>query len=149
VGYVPLGGDEETHIIFLGNLPDHLSRLNANEQRDSLTKLKNVANEEAPPDNYIYEQIKNIDILRYSDKGRIWTTIITNIPEKNSVYHVIYVLFIDAEHDYSQGQLGRYNVEAQQKVDEMTSLSTVDKVEDYLKEHDSIDEDGIKELLER
>ena len=144
-----MGGNEETHIIFLGNLPDHLSRLTENEQRESLTRLKNVANEEAPPDNYIREKIKNMDILQYSGEGRIYAKIITSIPKDDSLYHVIYVLFIDKDHEYSQGQLSRYSAEAQQKLTELTSLSTVGEVEEYLKEHNSIDEEEIKEMVER
>ena len=149
MGYVPLGGNEETHIIFLGNLPDHLNRLTENEQRESLTRLKNIANEAAPPDNYVREKIKNIDILQYSGEGRIYAKIITNIPEGNSLYHVIYVLFIDKDHEYSLGKIGKYNAEAQQKLAELTSLSTVNGVEEYLEEHNSIDEDEIVEMIER
>lgn len=149
MGYVPLGGDEETHIIFLKNLPDHLNRLDANEQRESLTKLKNVANAEAPPDQYVYERIGNLDILRYSDPGRIYTKIVTNIPEANSLYHIIYVLFIDNDHEYSQGRIAKYSNIAQQKLDDITSLSSSDIVEEYLEAHNSIDEAEIEEIVDR
>jgi hypothetical protein len=147
VAYIPLGGSEETHIIFEGDFPEHLARLDASEQRGLLVKLRNIAMEDAPPDSYVYEQIGNLDILKFSEKGRVYAKVITYIPEGNTQYHVIYVLYVDEDHEYNQGKLGKFSQEAQQKLDAITDLEAVADVEGYLEAHNSVTADDLNTLL--
>lgn len=148
MGYIPLGGREETHVIFDGGIPTHLAELGATEQRDVLKKLLDIARSEASPDAFIYEQIRNIDILKFSAKGRIYSKVVTEIPQGNTHYHVVYVLYVDGTHDYDQSDLSEYNIVAQNKLKRLTRLTELHDVEQYLHEHDSLDEDDLADLLE-
>lgn len=149
MGPIPLGGSEETHAIFDGNITEHLADLSAEEQRDVFKKLHDVVTSSAPPDSKIYEKIGNIDILKFSEKGRIYTKIVTNIPEGNTHYHVIYVLYIDNAHDYDETNLTKYDRMAENKLNRITSLSHLKNVEQYLNNHDSIDEEQLSEWVDR
>lgn len=148
MAYIPLGGSEETHIIFEGSFPHHLKTLSASEQRELLTKLKNIADGDAPPDNYVYEQIGNLDIIRFSGAGRLYTKVITHIPEGDTQYHVVYVLYVDENHEYNQGELGKYSHQAQQKLDQITDLESVGDVESYLVKHNSLTAADLADLLD-
>lgn len=147
MAYIPLGGSEETHIIFEGSIPNHLATLGASAQRDLLTKLKNIAEEDAPPDSYVYEQIGNIDIIRFSGSGRAYTKVITDVPEGNTQCHIVYVLYIDGDHEYDQGELGRFSHQAQQKLETITDLVSVENVELYLEKHNSFTSADLDDLL--
>jgi hypothetical protein len=59
VSPIPLGGSEETHVVFDGAFPSHLEDLSAAEQRALLTRLRTVAESDAPPDQFVYEQSRN------------------------------------------------------------------------------------------
>lgn len=148
MGYISLGGDEETHVIFEGSSTNHLEELGANKQRDVLEKLRDVASSDAPPDAFVYERIKNIDVLKFSKDGRIYSKIVTDIPQEGTQYHVVYVLYVDEDHDYDPTDLAEYNVEAQTKLDALTDLTDVTDVERYLDEHNSLDERDLEELTE-
>lgn len=145
---VPLGGSEETHVIFDGDIPTHLSELDATDQRDVLKKLQDIAGSSAPPDAFVYEQIKNIDVLKFSEKGRIYSKIVTGIPQGNTHYHVVYVLYVDDDHDYDQSDLAEYNITAQNKLNRITRLTELEDVEWYLDDRDSLSETDLTDLLE-
>lgn len=147
MAYIPLGGSEETHVIFEGRIPEQLARLEASEQRELLTKLKNVAEGDAPPDSYVYENIGNLDIIRFSDGGRAYSKVITYIPEGNTQYHVVYVLYVDEDHEYNRGELGKFSHRARRKLDAITDLESVENVESYLEDHDSLTADDLDDLL--
>ena len=51
--YVSSGGSEETQAVFEHKIPSQLNSLSAFEQRDLLTKLRNIANEDVSPDREI------------------------------------------------------------------------------------------------
>ncbi|WP_135827575.1 hypothetical protein [Halorussus halobius] len=147
MAYVPLGGSEETHVIFEGSVPDQLASLGTSEQRELLTKLRNIAAADAPPDSYVYENIGNVDIIRFSGAGRAYSKIITYIPEGNTQYHVVYVLYVDEDHEYDRGELGKFSYRAQQKLDAITDLESVENVESYLEDHDSLTASDLDDLL--
>ncbi|PGF17181.1 hypothetical protein CP556_14360 [Natrinema sp. CBA1119] len=149
MAYIPLGGSEETHVIFDGGIPTHLADLSASEQRDLLTKLRNIAREDAPPDGYVYEQIGNLDIIKFSGTGRTYTKVVTFIPERNTHYHIIYVLYVDEDHDYDQGGLGKLSQQAQQTLEMITNLESVKDVETYLEDQNSLTADDLDDLLDR
>ena len=145
---VRLGGSEETHFIFEGGVPQHLASLTATEQRELLTKLKNMAEGEAPPDKFLYERIGNLDIIRFSSDGRAYSKVVTYIPEGNTQYHIVYVLYVDAEHEYDQGELGKFSQQAQQKLERITDLESVDDVDSYLEKHNSLTAGDLEDLLD-
>lgn len=125
-----------------------MEELGANQQRDVLEKLHDIASSDAPPDAFAYERIRNIDILKFSGDGRIYSKIVTNIPEGNTRYHVVYVLYVDESHDYDPSDLTEYSVAARNKLDTITALTELVDVEGYLDEHNSMDENDLAELLE-
>lgn len=149
MAYIPFGGSEETHIIFEGGFPDHLANLSASEQRDLLTKIRNIAKEDTPPDGYVYEQIGNLDIIKFSEAGRAYTKIVTFIPEGNTQYHIMYVLYIDKDHEYDQGKLGKFSQQAQTKLESITDLESVENVEAYLEKHNSLTAEDLDDLLDK
>lgn len=149
MAYIPLGGSEETHVIFEGEIPDHLTSLSASEQRDLLTRLRNIANEDAPPDGYIYERIGNLDIFKFTKEGRIYSKVVTFIPEKNTNYHIIFILYVDEDHEYDDGELGGFSQQAQQKLEKITDLESVEDVEAYLETNNSLTTDDLDDLLDR
>lgn len=149
MAYIRLGGSEETHIIFDKGFPKHLAGLSASEQWDLLTKLRSIAKEDAPPDGYVYEQIGNLDIIKFSGAGRAYTKVVTFIPEGNTQYHIVYVLYVDEDHEYDQGELGKFSQQAQQKLDTITDLESVEDVEAYLGEHNSLTAEDLDDLLDR
>lgn len=106
-----------------------------------------IAGSDAPPDADIYEQIRNIDILKFSEEGRICSKIVTGIPQGNTHYHVIYVLYVDEDHDYDQSDLSEYNIVAQNKLKRVTRLTELHDVERYLDDHNSLDEGDLADLL--
>ena len=149
VAHIPLGGSEETHIVFHEGIGSHLGELSANEQRDLLKTLRNVADSDAPPDNFVDEKIGNLDIIRFSKGGRIYSKIVTSIPQGNTEYHVIFVFYIDEDHDYNRGDLATYSQGAQQRMEQAISLSTVDDVALYLEEQDSLTAEDLTDLLDQ
>lgn len=149
MAYIPLGGSEETHVIFDGGFPEHLAGLSASDQLDLLTRLRNIAKEDAPPDGYVYEQIGNLDIIQFSGSGRVYTKVVTDIPEGNTQYHIVYVLYVDEGHEYDRGDVGIFSQQAQQKLDTITDLASVEDVEAYLDEHDSLTAEDLDDLLDR
>ncbi|QZA89493.1 hypothetical protein K0C01_04990 [Salinarchaeum sp. IM2453] len=146
---IPLDGSKETHIIFEGNIPGHLDTLNASEQRDLLTKLSNIANKDASPDAYTYEKIGNLDIFKFSKDGRIYSKVVTFVPEINPKYHIIYVLYVDEDHEYDDGKLGRFSQQAQQKLENVTDLESVEDIEAYLEANNSLTSGDLDDLLDR
>lgn len=145
---IPLGGNEETHVIFDGDVPNHLADLSPTDQRDVLKKLQDIASSSAPPDAFVYEQIKNIDVLKFNEGGRIYSKIVTEIPQGNTHYHVVYVLYVDDAHDYDQSDLAEYNVVAQNKLNRITRLTELGDVEWYLDDRDSLNADDLAYLLD-
>lgn len=72
---------------------------------------------------------------------------ITYIPEGNTQCHVIHVLYVEEDHEYDQGKLGKFSHQAQQKLDTITDLESVEDVEAYLEERDSLTVDDFDDLL--
>lgn len=93
------------------------------------------------------ERIANLDILVVGDQGRLYTKVVDEIPRGNTEYHVIYLFFIDPNHDYPHTALATYSRNAEEKTEEVTALETVPAVEQYLTDHDALDKDDLRDLL--
>ena len=144
---IPLS-DEKTRVIFGGETLSNLAALDATKQRIVLERLLTILERAAPPDQFIYEKIGNVDIIRAGGQCRLYTKVITNVPREDTEYHVIYVLYIDSEHEYNQADLATYSGYAQARLEEVTSLATVSDVEAYLDENNAFSHDDLFDLLD-
>lgn len=143
---VPLS-DEETQVIFASETLDNLKSLDATKQELVLSRLADIASSESPPSQFVREQIKNIDIIAAGDQCRLYTKVVTHIPEGDTAYHLIFVLYIDDTHEYKQRDLVTYNTLAQDLLEAATSLDSVTDVEGYLEHHNALDVDALRSLL--
>jgi len=146
VSRVPLS-NEETRIIFAGEATSNLQSLEGSEQHQILSRLVNILENEAKPSALVYEQIGNLDIFAVGDQIRLYTKVVDEIPRGESEYHVIYLFYIDDDHDYENKMLATYSPEAEQKAERITSIDTVPNLEAYLEEHDAMDADDLRDLL--
>lgn len=145
---VPLT-DEESRVIFAGETVSNLDSLDANEQSDVLNRLLTVTDSVAPPSSFVHERIANLDIIVEGDQCRLYTRVVENIPRGNTRYHIVYVFYIDATHDYPHSALATYSRAAQARADEATALETVSDVDQYLADHDALSPDDLREMLTR
>lgn len=143
---IPLS-DEETRIIFGEQAGNGLDALDASQQEQILRKLLDIMEGEAPPSTYVYEQIGNLDIYRTGDLMRIYAKAVDNIPRGNTMYHVVYVFYIDEGHEYHRKHLAEFSSRAKQKLERITNLETVDDVEAYFERQNAHDADLIREKL--
>lgn len=149
MAHIPLNDGEEIHFIFNEDIEAHLSGLSATEQRDLLKKLYDIVSSSAPPDTFIHERIGNLDIVKFSKTGRIYCKIIPSIPEGDNEYHIVFVFYVDEDHDYDQGDLATYSRGAQQRMRQVTSLAKVSDVAQYLEDRNSITAEDLASLLDR
>lgn len=143
---VPLS-DEETRVIFAGEATAGFAELDASEQQEVVNRLLSIVESEAPPSSFVYEQIANLDIITIGDQGRLYTKVVDEIPRGDTEYHVIFLFFIDPYHDYPHKALAEYSPSAEAKVDRVTALEEVSDVDQYLRNHDALDEDDLRDLL--
>ena len=146
MGYIPLG-DEQTWVIFAGESQSNLASLEGSEQQQILTKLLQIAESDANPTAFRYEQIKNVDIIAVGDQIRLYTKIVDGIPSGNAEYHLIYLFYIDDDHEYEADTMSTYALESQTALDTATSLETVGDIESYLSEMQALDADALGDLL--
>lgn len=146
MNYVPLS-DEETRVIFAEEAAVNFAGLDASEQEALITRLLNIVSSEAPPSSFIYERIGNLDILTVGDQGRLYTRVVDEIPRGNTEYHVIFLFFIDPNHDYPHKALAEYSPSAAATATEVTALEEVSDVEQYFEDHDALDGDDLRDLL--
>jgi len=145
VSRVPLS-DEETKVIFTETALDTLADLDAGEQREIISKLLNVVSSQSLPSSFIYETIANLDIIAVGDQCRLYTKIVEEIPEGNVEYHVIFLFYIDAGHDYPHSKLAEYSRTAEGYVEKLTDFNRVTDVEGYLDYNDALGEAELREL---
>jgi len=145
VSRVPLS-DEQTKVIFTESALGGLAELDAGEQRTILNKLVDIVSSESLPSSFIYERIANLDIIAVGDQCRLYAKVVEEIPEDNVEYHVIFLFYIDASHDYPHSKLAEYSHTAERYVDEITNFDRVDDVEGYLDYSDALGEEDLREL---
>ena len=106
-----------------------------------------ILENDAVPSSLVHEQIGNLDIYTAGDQIRFYTKVVDQIPRGNAEYHVIYLFYIDDDHDYEQRTLATYSSAAEAKAEQATSLATVPDVEAYFEERDALDADDLRDLL--
>jgi hypothetical protein len=146
VSFVPLS-NEKTRVIFAASSLSGLAKLDGRKQKGVLRCLISVIESESKPRQLAHEEIKNLDIFTVGSTARIYTKIVENIPRGNKKYHLIYVFYIDDQHDYEQSDLFKYSQRADTKANEATSLSDVSDVEEYLKRQDARTAEDLRSLL--
>jgi len=146
VAAIPLS-DEETVLIFAGEALSNYRDLDKGEQRTVIECLQQAMRAETPPSAHRYERIANLDIIRCGDQPRLYTKMIENIPEENVTYHVIFLFYIDYYHDYPHKAKVEYNVQAEQKANQLRGIKRLDDVEAYLSRMNALWADDLDELL--
>ena len=144
---VPLS-DEESRVIFAGEAASNLGALEGSEQKQVINRLVTILESETKPSSLIYERIGNLDIYTVGSQIRLYTKVVDEIPRGNAEYHVIYLFYIDDDHDYENKKLATYSPEAKTKVERITNLQTVPDVEQYLNENDALDAVDLRDLLQ-
>lgn len=146
VSRVPLS-NEETRVIFAGEAAEGLGKLDASEQEAVISRLLNIVTSEAPPSAFVYERIDNPDIITVGDQGRLYTKVVDEIPRGNTAYHILFLFFIDAGHDYPSRALAEYSRTAAARAENVTALERVEDVDQYLSARDALTERDLRELL--
>jgi hypothetical protein len=145
VNYIPLT-DEDTFLIFAGEAKRNLEALDRGQQDAVIDRLSTVVGSAAPPSAYVYERIGNLDIVTVGDQGRLYTRIVEDVPRGNARYHLVYLFFIDATHDYPRTALATYTEAAAAKATKATSLDTVASVDAYLDRMNALDSEDLSGL---
>lgn len=145
---VPLS-DNETRVIFAGECESNLAALEGREQRAVLNRLLSIVENPSNPRAFVHERIQNLDIITAGDQIRLYSRVVEDIPQGNSVFHVIYIFYIDDDHDYQNHELSTYSVEAQNLVEIVTALELVSDVEKYFEEMNALNADDLRDLLDR
>lgn len=142
---VPLT-DEETRVIFAGEAAENFGSLEGSEQRDVLNRLINILESDVIPSSLIYERIGNLDIYTVGEQIRLYSKVVDEIPQGNSEYHVIFLFYIDDDHDYKNKTLATYSPRAEAKAERVTSLRTISDVEEYLEKQNALDADDLRDM---
>lgn len=103
------------------------------------------------PEHYIHDSPEGYEapqIIRSDDAYRIYCRLMRGISAGNRRYNVLYAFYID-DHTYDPRELSRYDDAAVTRMEEATSLSTIDDVEAYLEEHDVMTLIDIDRILDR
>jgi hypothetical protein len=146
VSRVPLS-DEERRVVLVGQAGEDLRELDAGQQEQVLRRLLDIVEAEATPSAFVREQVGDLDILAAGDQPRLYTKIVEDVPRGNATYHVVFVLYIDYTHDYSQAALHTYSEEAATLLDETTDLEAVEDVEAFLNDLGALDAAALRRLL--
>lgn len=142
---VPLS-DEETKVIFAEAALEALDQLDAGEQREIINRLLNIVSSQSLPSSFVRERIANLDIIAVGDQCRLYTRVVEKIPEDDVTYHVIFLLYIDAGHDYPQDKLAHYSRSAEQYLNQITDFDNVEDVEGYLEYSNALGVDELHQL---
>ncbi|ELZ43732.1 hypothetical protein C464_16322 [Halorubrum coriense DSM 10284] len=125
-----------------------MTGLEGSEQQAILKKILSVLQSESPPSSFVREEIQNIDIIAISSQIRLYSKVVERIPRGNAEFDILYIFYIDDDHDYEQRDLATYSHEAQAKTESLTSLETVLDVQEYFEEMNALDEGDIQDLLD-
>ena len=140
--------DEDSRVIFAGEAASNLDSLEGSEQEQVLTRLCAILESDAKPSSLVYERIGLLDIFAVGSQIRLYTKVVDEIPRDDAEYHLIYLFYIDDDHEYNQTDLATYSPAAEAKLEEATSLETVRDVDAYLDKMDALDADDLRDLLD-
>lgn len=139
--------DEETVVIFADEARTNLEHIDATKQRSVVSRLEDIADSSVPPTGFRRERIGNLDIVAAGDTARLYTKIAENIPQNDTRYHIVYVFYIDSDHEYARSELATYNRRAQQVVERIREFEHVDRVDDYLRAENALTAADLADFL--
>ena len=140
--------DEETRVIFAGEAASNLRSLEGSEQNQIISRLVDILERDTPPSAMVQERIGLLDIYTAGDQIRLYTRVVDKIPRGDAEYHLIYLFYIDDDHRYDQRELATYNQTAEAKLQEATTLETVQDVDAHLDTMNALDADDLRDLLD-
>lgn len=144
---VPLS-NEETRVIFAADSLSGLADLEGRKQKAVLHCLINIIESESKPSELAHEQIANLDIFTAGSTIRLYTKVVEDVPRGNAKYHLVYLFYIDDQHDYARSDLVEYSERAQANMEIATSFETVCDVEEYFEEENAQNADDLRAMLE-
>ena len=139
---VPLSDDENV-VIFVKPTYSDLASLDADEREQFLKRLLRVLESDAP-DHYVEKAFSNCDELQQLRAGgylRGYCRLVMGV----AGYNVLF-LFHVTKHNYRQ--LDLYDDRACKRVPELSNLSSVGDVEEYLDAHDGMTAEDVRDILE-
>lgn len=137
----------ETRVIFADEYEANLAALEGREQQAVLNRLLSIVENASNPRTFVHERIQNLDIITAGDQIRLYSRVVEDIPQGDSVYHVIYIFYIDDDHNYRNHELATYSVDFQNLLEVVTAFELVSDVEEYFEEMNALDADDLRELL--
>lgn len=142
--------DEENRVILAEKFGSGMGNLGSQEQRHVLNRLCTLL-DSSSPQHFIYETVEGCDeleVIRAGEYLRIYVRLVMGIPDGNKRYNILFVFFVD-KHKYRSATLHHLDEAAEQRLEEITGLSSVPDVEDYLTEHNALAHEDVQERLER
>lgn len=136
---VPLS-TEENRVILTETFGDALADLEREEQVRIIKKLHEMLASDYP-EHFIYETVEGCNelaVIRIGKLLRIYCRLVMGIPHGNKEYNVLFA-FTVSKHKYRDAVLQRFDARARERLENVTDLSSVDDVEDYLEQHDAKD----------
>lgn len=146
---VPLS-DEENYAIFTESYGKSMAGLGRDQQLQVLKRLYKTLDSDAPQ-HYIYETVEGCDeleVIRAGNSLRIYCRLVMGVPHGNKTYNVLFVFYVD-DHNYRSGDLERFDERAEERLVNLTDLSSVDDVDAYLEEHDAKQAEFLKKQIDR
>lgn len=139
--------DDETKVIFSQEALRALDRFDADDQATVIQRLLDIVETPVPPGSFVREQIINLDIISFGSQGRLYTKVVEGIPDGDSEYHIVFLFFIDIDHDYTNKELTEYSIAAERRAERVVNLISLEETEEYLDEHDALGQDELRQLL--
>lgn len=139
---VPLSDDENVVVFVRPTLSD-LEGLDGGEREQFLKRLLRTLESDAP-DHYVEKAFSNCDELQQFRAGRYlrgYCRLVMGV----AGYNVLF-LFHVTKHNYRQ--LDLYDARACKRVSELTDLSSVGDVEEYLDAHDAMTVEDVRDVLD-
>jgi hypothetical protein len=125
------------------------SECDGSEQKDVLRHLKDICEQEYPPDERRHEQIGGVDIYDPTGAVRLYAKAVTHIPSGNAEYHILHIGFIDRGHEYDPNDFHPARGDLKEVAQRLEDMSRIEDVEDFLDQRDAMDADDLADILNR
>lgn len=143
--------DEENLAVLSDEFVKSMERLDSGtEQKYVLKEIRKVVRSNTPR-RFVYEVPEGCDlleILRGTDKLRIFCKLVEGIPQQNGTYNLLFLFYVD-EHKYRTQKLSEMDEAAQRQVKQIKACETLDAVETYLGRRQALDSEDLTALIDR
>lgn len=143
--------DEETVAILSETFAESLADIRDKTRQIAVLKRLHKLLDSGAPQHYIYESLEGYDelqVIRVGGDQRMYCRLVMGIPHEDQHYNVLFVFDVD-RHQYRSDQLATLDLAAEQRLDEITTVETLDALEDYLDGMDAFSAQEIKERIDR